>query len=582
MKNTRRGNDMGFIKTKSEAVNAVLSESEIAERQAQSAMKAFEQMSKGQAASFDVEGKLPQLKADAKRTGQSIPLYGFYGDAFYGGTPSAELLGKERKRFYERDDSADELSIIEAGLCKKYDITPPHKWPNRRGDRGESGEQLLIMGQTCDDRRNPRLWGIRQEDRTRHSYLLGGSGSGKSTLIATLMIEDLWYWRGGLLMEPHGDLALTVLRTCAPYRIHDTLYLNVLDPIASPGFNPLELPQDANDEQRAEAAGAVSSLIAKHFNMDSGMVKLKKMLDNALNVLSYVPGATILEIMDFYNNEDIRNTCLSFMPDGAQKDSVMELVNNMKADDTGSLDNRISRFTSNRYMRHLFGQSHTTLDFFDLMNKGYFIICPASKGGTTDDTFLKFYGSYIVSEVYKAALMRESIEENERVNFPLTLDEFQNFCSEDLEGILAEARKYGLSMMMANQYLLQLSASMKAAVLQNTATKMCYNLDTDDAKVMSRSYGVSMDDMMSIPKYHVMASPLIRGGRVKPFISAVFPPISMNGDLSDTVAELIAENTRNHYMKPRDEIDAEIAERKERLASGNKQAVIELVTKKNM
>lgn len=386
-------------------------------------------------------------------------------------------------------------------------------------------------------------------------------------------------------MEPHGDLALTTLRTTPPYRIHDTLYLNVLDPAASPGFNPLELPLDATDDMRAEAVGAVVSLMAKHFDMEKGMVRLRKLLENALNALSYVPGATLLEVMDFYNNEDIRNTVLSFVPDGPQKEAMQQSAENVKADELGSLDNRMQRFRQNRYMKHLFGQSKTTVDFFDLMNKGYFIICPVSKGGTQDDTFLKFYGSYIVSEVYKAALMRESIEEPERCLFPLTLDEFQNFVSQDgsLEGILAEARKYGLSMMMANQYLAQLPGPTKAAVKQNTATKLCYALDTDDARELAPSFGfgTTAADLMSIPKYHVMASPLIRGGKVKPFISSVFPPIAMNSELSALVSELIAENTRNLYMKKREDIESEILDRRERLVSGNKQAVIDLVTAKN-
>lgn len=543
--------------------------------------RAFEKVSKEQSAVFHQDEQLPVLETKANR--KPIELYGYYGQQFFAARPSKELLEKEKSRFNHKEERIDQIDIIEAGLCRKYGIVPPKKFTNRRGDRGESGEELLILGQTVNDKKNPKLWGIRQEDRTRHSYLIGGSGSGKSTLIASLMVEDLWYWRGGLLMEPHGDLALTVLRTCPPYRIHDTLYLNVLDPEASPGFNPLELPLDATDDQRQEAVGAVTSLIAKHFNMESGMVKLQKMLTNALNALSYVPGATLLEVMDFYNNEDIRNTVLSFMPDGPQKEAIADLANNAKADDLGSLDNRLSRFNQNRYMKHLFGQSKTTVNFFDLMNKGYFIICPVSKGGTQDDTFLKFYGSYVVSEVYKAATRRESIPEDERVNFPMTLDEFQNFLSDDIEGILAEARKYGLPLMLANQYLAQLTPTIKAAVLQNTATKLCYNLDTDDAKTMAQSFGfgTTAADMMSVPKYHVMASPLIRGGKVKPFISAVFPPITLNSELSAQVSELIAENTRNKFMKQREDIEKEISERRERLASGNKEAVIELVTKKN-
>lgn len=577
---------MAFIKTNSEAVNRVLSQSEAAEAEIRRAEAAFEQMSKSQAAAFDQSDKLPELAVSADHAQQRpLPLYGFYGDQFFSARPSAELLEKEKTRFFNKKEREDPIEILEAGLCRKFNIVPPHHYPNQVKTSGETGEQLLILGQTVDDRRNPRLWGIKQIDRARHSYLIGGSGTGKSTLIASLMIEDLWYWRGGLLMEPHGDLALTVLRTCPPYRIHDTLYLNVLDATHSPGFNPLELPLDASDDQRAEAVGAVVSLMAKHFDMEKGMVRLRKLLENALNALSYVPGATLLEVMDFYNNEDIRNTVLSFVPDGPQKEAIELSAENVKADELGSLDNRMQRFQQNRYMKHLFGQSKTTVNFFDLMNRGCFIICPVSKGGTQDDTFLKFYGSYIVSEIYKAALMRESIEEKERVLFPLTLDEFQNFVSSDgsLEGILAEARKYGLSMMMANQYLAQLPGATKAAVKQNTATKLCYALDTDDAKELAPSFGFGTThmDLMSIPKYHVMASPLIRGGKVKPFISSVFPPISMQADLSAVVAELVAENTRNLYMKSREDIEQEIVDRRERLASGNKQAVIELVTKKN-
>lgn len=575
---------MAFIKTNSEAVNRVLSQSEAAEAEIRRAEAAFEQMSKSQAAAFDQSDKLPELVIDKNVQKNPLPLYGFYGEQFFAARPSAELLAKEQARCFNNKEREDPIEILEAGLCKKFGVIPPRKWPNRRRDRGETGEQLMMIGQTVNDRRNPKIWGLRSEDFTRHCHIGGPSGSGKSTLLNSMCVQQLWYWRGGLLMEPHGDLALSVLRTAPPYRIHDTLYLNVLDATHSPGFNPLELPPNATDDMRQEAVGAVTSLIAKHFNMESGMVKLMKMLTNALNALSYVPGATLLEVMDFYNNEDIRNTVLSFVPDGPQKEAMEELAASAKSDDTGSLDNRISRFTTNRYMRHLFGQSHTTISFYDLMNQGYFIICPVSKGGTSDDTFLKFYGSYIVSEVYKAALLRDSIDEPERVNFAMVLDEFQNFISDDIEGILAEARKYGLQLILANQILAQLQPqSMRAAVLQNCATKLYYAQQVEDAPVIAKTlgHGLKAEDLMSVPKYHVMAAPLIKGAYARPFISAVFPPLSPHPEMSGIVAEVIAENTRNKYMKSRDEIDAEINDRKERLASGNKQAVIELVTQKN-
>lgn len=547
--------------------------------------RAFDELNRTTIAKFNSKGKLPVLKDTSSSLGRPIPIGGYYGSAFFSSNPSEELISKEKKRAEEREDTSDYVDVLEKGLCMKYGVVPPKKYPNRRGDRGTSGEQILIIGETVNNRRHPKLWGIREEDRTRHSFIIGGSGSGKSTLLHALGVEDMWYWRGGLLMEPHGDLAYNLLHTAPPYRIHDIIYLNVLDPIASPGFNPLELPKDPSESDRQEAIGRVTALIQKHFNMDTGYVRLVRMLTNALTALSYTPGATLLEIMDFYNNEDIRNTVLSFMPDGPLKDSIADTAMNAKADDLASLDNRMSRFNTNRYMKHLFGQSKTTVDFYDLMNKGYYIICPVSKGGTHDDIFLKFYGSYVVSEVYKAAEMRgggkTEIPEMDRVNFALTLDEFQNFLSDDIEGILAEARKYGLMMMLANQYLGQLTPTIESAVLSNCATKLCYNLGPVDAPIMAKNFGfgTTPNDMMNIPKYHVLAAPLVMGGPVKPFISKVFPPISLKSDLSNIVADLIAETSRNRYMKNRDKIDEEITERKERLASGNKDAVIEMAEK---
>lgn len=553
-------------------------------RDSEEILDALAQLGEDNHAAFNPDTKIPQINTVPAQKEGEIPLYGFYGDSFFSARPSAELMDKERKRFYQRQSEDDDISILEEGLCAKYGIVPPKKKPNRRGDRGEGGDEILILGETVNDRRNPKLWGIRQEDRTRHAYCIGGSGSGKSTLLHALGVEDMWYWRGGLLMEPHGDLARGLLRCAPPYRIHDIIYLNVLDTAASPGFNPLELPIGATDEARAEAVGKVTTLISKHFNMESGMVRLQKMLENALVALSYVPGATLLEIMDFYTNEDLRASVLSWMPEGSpQKDSIESIAMGAKADDLASLENRLARFSTNRYLRHMFGQSHTTVDFYSLMNQGAYIICPISKGGTTDDTFLKFYGSYVVSEVYKSAVMREAIEEDDRVNFALTLDEFQNFLTGDIEGILAEARKYGLCLMLANQYLAQLDNETKAAVLQNCATKLCYNLGPLDAPEMARTYahGITAADMMSIPKYHVMAAPLVRGENVQPFISSVFAPIKLKSECSGITADIITEISRNRYMKSREAIDFEIQDRKERLISGNRQAMLDLVTKKN-
>lgn len=397
-----------------------------------------------------------------------------------------------------------------------------------------------------------------------------------STLIQHVITQDNWAWRGGLLLEPHGDLSEHVLHNAAPYRIHDTLYLNVLDRNYSPGFNPLELGPKASDADRQEAVGSVTSLMTSHFNMDSGMVRLAKTLENALNALAYVPGATLLEVMDFYNNENVQKTVLSFMPESALKEQISQAASTVKSDELGSLDNRMTRFMSNRYLKHLFGQSHTTVPFFDLMNQGAMVICPVMKGGTSDDFFLKFYGSYIISTVYKCALMRESIPEPQRVIFPLSVDEFQNFMSGDIENMLAELRKYGLPMLLAHQFLAQLKdPGVKAAIDNSCATKMCYKVGAEDAAPVSKKMpGASPAELMRILKYQILAYPLVQKENLGPFLTQTFLPLQNNASWADDVASLITDMTRHKYMQNRDSIEREIKTRKELLASGNQEAII--------
>ena len=518
---------------------------------------------------------------------RNIPLYGQYADFFYASKPSAELLDKERERFFDKDSAQQmrqsDIKRLEEGLCAKYRISPPKNIKNNiRNGALEDDEHILAIGTTIDDRRHPKTWGINQLDRTYHTHLLGPSGSGKSTLLRQMLVQDLWYHRGGLLLEPHGDLSLNCLMATPPYRIHDTIYLNVLDKDYSPGFNPLDMPADVSDAERYESVAEVVALMLKHFEVQSSSVRLLKVLENALNALSYVPGATILEIMDFYNNPDIQASVLSFMPESPLKDNITSVTLNTKPDDLASLENRISRFNSNRLLKHLFGQSKSTIDFEREINRGSMVICPVPKGGTKDEFFLHFYGEYIVSVVYKAAMMRESMDEKERIIFPLTIDEFQNFMSGDIENMLAELRKYGLPLCLAHQYLGQLDGGIWDAINNSCRTKLTYRLGSNDAPVMAKAFpGITANDLMSIQKYHVMAQPLIHGQEQRPFLTKLFMPLENLSPSAQVVADLVVEFSRSDYMTPRDEIESDIEERKERLASGNKEAIIEMASRKN-
>lgn len=473
--------------------------------------------------------------------------------------------------------------ILVIGIADDRLFTDPEKiaYCNEVLHRDRDSKRRVYMNGTAiiDIRKTDRYDEticLKVDDPTESFLIENFTVTHNSTLIQHVITQDNWAWRGGLLLEPHGDLSEHVLHNAAPYRIHDTLYLNVLDRSYSPGFNPLELGPKATDADRQEAVGSVTSLMTSHFNMDSGMVRLAKTLENALNALAYVPGATLLEVMDFYNNPDVQRTVLSFMPESALKEQIKQAAESVKSDELGSLDNRMTRFMSNRYLKHLFGQSHTTVPFFDLMNQGAMVICPVMKGGTSDDFFLKFYGSYIISTVYKCALMRESIPEPQRVIFPLSVDEFQNFMSGDIENMLAELRKYGLPMLLAHQFLAQLKdPGVKAAIDNSCATKMCYKVGAEDAAPVSKKMpGASPAELMRILKYQILAYPLVQKENLGPFLTQTFLPLQNNASWADDVASLITDMTRHKYMQNRDSIEQEIKTRKELLASGNQEAII--------
>ena len=463
-------------------------------------------------------------------------------------------------------------------------------------DPDKIAEAQHVLDRSDDGRRSERkestaIVDIRKTDRVAdmtclmvddptQSYLIENfTVTHNTTLLSNMIICDVWQHRGGLLIEPAGDLSEKILKSAPPYRIHDTVYLDLLDPLYAPGFNPLELPPTADADERQNAVGGVTTLMSNHFGLSGDMARLMKTLQSALNALSFVPGATILEIMDFYRNEDIQKTVLSFMPDGAMKDEIVNRATTIKVDELGSLENRISRFTQNRYLKHLFGQSHTTMNWLDLMNRGAMVICPIRKGGTADGFFVKFCGSYIVSEIFKASYQRWTIPEKDRIIFPVILDEFQNYVSGDIEHMLAECRKYGLAMVLSHQYISQVRSIMDA-IDNSCRTKLAYAPSATDAPQMARSFpGITADELMNMPKYHIMAVVQQGGGPLAPFMTSVLPPIENTSPCADDVAELILELTHKTYMRPRTEIDKEIDERKEVLASGNKEAVVNFAKK---
>lgn len=537
-------------------------------------------------ASYEARQELLQgiLDTRAKFSGQVVEVYG--SDTFLGQLLElADSLGYVSEMRTPRN-GIDYVTIRVADTEMFYD-------PERRAyveehlgrflstKRVEHDATLAIVDIRKTDRVEDQVC-ISVDDPT-HSYVVEGYiVTHNSTFLRGLLVQDMWYNRGGLLLEPHGDLSLELLEETPPYRLHNVIYMDTLgDKEYSPGFNPLAIPasmwlkpDDQTRDMRSQAVTSVVSLMAKHFSMDSGAVQLKKNLENALNALVWVPGATLLEVMDFYTNEDVRKTVLSCMPEGAEKERISDAAAKVKAADLGSLDNRIAVFQNNMNMKRMFGQSRPTLNFYRLMNEGYMIICPLNKGVSDDDSFRNFVGAYIISSIYHDSMKRESIPQGDRVIFPLTIDEFQNFAGDDVAGMLSECRKYGLPLILANQYMAQLNGSVQTAVEQ-CGTKIYLQLTDSDASSLARTMGnnVTSLELANIKKFHSVVQTIRNSQTTEPFMSANLNLASVEETLQDepsskTISELVIDITHKRFMKRSKDIDDEINRRHEMLAGG--------------
>jgi hypothetical protein len=524
------------------------------------------------------------LDIRGKFSGQMVELYG--SDIFLSQVKElAESLGYVVKSYtppnginYVTIRIADEDMFFDPAK-RKYVSDNLDRCLSTR--RREHDDTLAIVDIRKTDRYDDQVC-ISVDDPT-HSYIIEGYiVTHNSTFLRSLLVQDMWYNRGGLLLEPHGDLSLELLEETPPYRLHNVVYMDTLgDKEYSPGFNPLAIPpsvwlmpDDRTKDLRAQAVSGVVSLIAKHFSMDSGAVQLKKNLENALNALVWCPGATLLEVMDFYTNEDVRKTVLACMPEGAEKERIQDAASKVKASDLGSLDNRISVFQNNMNMKRMFGQSKPTMNFYKLMNEGYMLICPLNKGVSDDDSFRNFVGAYIISSIYHDSMKRESIPQSDRVIFPLTIDEFQNFAGDDVAGMLSECRKYGLPLMLANQYMGQLNGTVQTAV-QQCGTKMYLKLTSADAQSLSHTLGdnVTALELANIKKFHAVVQTTRNSQVTEPFMSANLNLASIEETLqhepsAQEISKLVIEISHKRFMKSSQEIDAEIDKRHEMLAGG--------------
>jgi hypothetical protein len=378
-------------------------------------------------------------------------------------------------------------------------------------------DPLTIVGRTnWRDRRRP--FGLRAPDRKAHFYVIGKTGVGKSSLLEIMIRQDLLAGNGVALFDPHGDLAERIYAWVPAERKADVLYLDVPDPDQPFGFNPL---QAVAPLRRSVTANGIVEALKKIF-ADSWGIRLEYILRNALLLLLDQPQATIADVLRLFHDE-------AFRKDAASRASNPQVrrfwttefeayPGRFRTEAISPIENKLGSFLVDPFVSRILTAPQSTFDPRTIMDSGKALLVNLAKGKIGEAPAMLF-GSLLVSAIGLAGLARADSDAGARRDFFLYLDEFQTFTTLALANMLAELRKYGVGLVLANQFLEQLAPEVKSAILGNVGTLVVFRIGAADAAKLTKELGpkILAEDLTLLPNRAFWIRPLVQGEAVEAF-----------------------------------------------------------------
>jgi CxxC-x17-CxxC domain-containing protein len=405
-------------------------------------------------------------------------------------------------------------------------------------------------------------FGIKRDDRRRHMYIIGKTGMGKSNLLENMAIQDIRNGEGVCVVDPHGEFAEKMLQAVPASRINDVVYFNPSDAEFPVAFNILE--SVADDKKNLVASGMMG--VFKKIWPDVWSARMEYILNNTILALLDYPGSTMLGVNRMMSDKDYRKRVYPKIKDPVVKsfwiNEFDKWEDKFRKEAVAAIQNKVGQFLSSSVIRHIVGQAKSTIDMSDIMDNQKILIVNLSKGRIGEDS-MRLLGGMIITKIQLAAMGRVAIPENERKDFYLYVDEFQNFATESFANILSEARKYRLNLILAHQYINQLifdgNATVRDAVFGNVGTIISFRVGAEDAEQLEKEFEpvFMMNDIVNLSKYHTYLKLMIDGVAGDAFSSTTLPP----ADLTETFGneDKIIQITRERYGKPKAEVEDRIA-----------------------
>jgi len=400
---------------------------------------------------------------------------------------------------------------------------------------------------------------IKENDRRRHIFMIGKTGVGKTTLFENMIDQDIAQGKGVCFIDPLGDAIESILKKIPKERAEDVILFDPGDIDHPMGLNLLEWH---SPEEKDFLIAEWLEIFYKLFDPNrTGIVgpQFEHWGRNAaLTVMSMPGGGTLIDIPRLFTDDAFRDRAVACVKDPVVKSfweqQLAKTADFHKSEMYNYFISKFGRFMTNDLMRNIIGQKKSAFDLREVMDNGKILLINLAKG-KTGDMNSSLLGLILVSKIQTAAFSRAKIPEDQRRDFYLYVDEFQNFTTDSFATILSEARKYRLSLNITNQYIAQLSEKIRDAVIGNAGSMIVYRVGAADAEFMAKEFpGVTIDDMVNLEAFHTYIKVLIDLTPSKPFsLRGVLSPVQKNNELGEAIRQL----SIMKYTKTRQELEAE-------------------------
>lgn len=408
-----------------------------------------------------------------------------------------------------------------------------------------------------------------REDRRRHMYMVGKTGSGKSFMLQQMALQDINNGEGIAFLDPHGDSAEWLLERIPPHRIEDVIYWDPSDTERPLGFNIIEY-YDEQDKHRV--VNAILGMMQKMFDPHNQGItgpRFERAVRNAMLTVMEEEGTTLVEVLRILSDQNYANKKIPNIKDELVKrywtDEIANTQEFHKSEVLGYIVSKFDRFVTNKLARNIFGQSKSGFNVRWVMDNQKILIVNLSKGLIGEEN-AQFLGLLLVPRILSAAMSRADMRQEDRKDFYLYVDEFQNFSTEDFAQILSEARKYRLNLIVANQYITQIDEKIRDAVFGNVGSVISFKVGNQDAQFLESVFLPIFDanDLVNLENVNAYVKIIYQGESPPAFsinTNYKYAPFNIPKEGDKRTGDIVKNLSRYRYGRDRSLVEAEMRER---------------------